>query len=101
MNLWTVACQAPLSMGFSRHECWSGYPFPSSEDLPDPRIEPGSHALQVGSLPSETLGLEWPEFRILTTPNAAEEMEQQELSFIANWNRHFGRQFMLSYKTKR
>ena len=41
----------------------------------------------MGSLSSKTLGLEWPKFRTLTTPNAAEEMEQQELSSIANWNR--------------
>ena len=39
---WTVACQAPLSMGFSRHEYWSGFPFPSPRDLPDPGIEPAS-----------------------------------------------------------
>ena len=39
---WTVACQAPLSMGFSRQEYWSGLPFPSPGDLPDPRIEPAS-----------------------------------------------------------
>ena len=37
--------QAPLSMGFSRQEYWSGLPFPSPEDLPDPGIEPGSPAL--------------------------------------------------------
>ena len=42
---WTVACQAPLSMGFSRQECWSGSPFPSPGDLPDPGIEPGFPAL--------------------------------------------------------
>ena len=39
-NPWTVACQAPLSMGFSRQEYWSGLPFPSPADLPDPEIEP-------------------------------------------------------------
>ena len=44
-TLWTVACQAPLSMGFSRQEYWSGLPFPSPGDLPDPGIEPGSPAL--------------------------------------------------------
>ena len=38
-------CQAPLSMGFPRQECWSGLPFPSSEDLPDPGIEPASSEL--------------------------------------------------------
>ena len=44
-TLWTVAYQAPLSMGFSRQEYWSGLPFPSLGDLPDPGIEPGSPAL--------------------------------------------------------
>ena len=39
---WTVACQAPLSMGFSRQEYWSGLPFPSLGDLPNPGIEPTS-----------------------------------------------------------
>ena len=39
---WTVAHQAPLSMGFSRQEYWSGLPCPPSEDLPDPGIEPAS-----------------------------------------------------------
>ena len=42
---WTVAYQAPPSMGFSRQEYWSGLPFPSPEDLPDPGIEPTSSAL--------------------------------------------------------
>ena len=41
---WTVACQAPLSMGFSRQEYWSGLPLPSIGDLTDPEIEPGSPA---------------------------------------------------------
>ena len=50
---WTVALQAPQSMGFSRQEYWNGLPFPSLRDLPIPGIEPGSHALQVDSLPSE------------------------------------------------
>ena len=44
---WTAAHQAPLSMGFSRQEYWSGLPFPSPEDLPDPGIEPRSPALQA------------------------------------------------------
>ena len=52
---WTVAYQAPPSMGFSRQECWSGVPFPSPGDLPNPEIEPGSPALQVDALPSEQL----------------------------------------------
>ena len=47
------AHQASLSMGFPRQEYWSGLPFPSPGDLPDPGIKPGSPALQVDSLPSE------------------------------------------------
>ena len=47
---WTVACQAPLSMGFSRQKYWSGLPFPSPGDLPKPGIKPGSLALQADSL---------------------------------------------------
>ena len=53
---WTIACQAPLSMGFSRQEYWSGLPFLSPGDLPDPGIEPASPTLQADSLPSEPLG---------------------------------------------
>ena len=44
VSLWTIACQAPLSMGFSRQEYWSGLPFPSPGDLPTPWIEPRSPA---------------------------------------------------------
>ena len=51
-----TACQAPLSMGFSRQEYWSGLPFPSPGDLPDPGIEPGSPAFQSDALPTELLG---------------------------------------------
>ena len=43
--------QAPQSMGFSRQECWSGLPFPSPGDLPNPGIEPRSPALQADALP--------------------------------------------------
>ena len=46
---WIVAHQYPLSMGFPRQEYWSGLPFPSPGDLPNPRIKPASPALQVGS----------------------------------------------------
>ena len=58
---WTVAHQAPLSMGFSRQEYWSGLPFPSPGDLPDPGIKPRSPALQADSLPTELWGkpYEW------------------------------------------
>ena len=50
---WTVVYQAPLSMGFSRQQSWSGLPFPSPGDLPNPGIEPTSPALQTDALPSE------------------------------------------------
>ena len=53
---WTVAYQAPPSMGFSRQEYWSWLPFPSPEDLPNPGIEPGSPALQADTLTSEPPG---------------------------------------------
>ena len=52
--LWSAACQTPLLTGFSWKEYWSGLPFPSLEDLPDPRIKPASSvspALQADSLP--------------------------------------------------
>ena len=57
--LWTAACQAPLSMGFSRQEYWSGLLCPSARDLPNPGIEPespASPALQVDSSPTEPPG---------------------------------------------
>ena len=53
---WTVALQAPLSMGFSRLEYWSGLPFPPPGDLPNPRIELESPALQVESFTAEPQG---------------------------------------------
>ena len=56
MTLGTVAHQAPLSMGFSRQEYWSGLPYLPPEDFPDPGIEPMSPALQVDSLLFEPPG---------------------------------------------
>ena len=53
---WTVACQAPLFMEFSRQGYWSGLPFPTSGDLPNPGIEPRSPTVQADALPSEPLG---------------------------------------------
>ena len=44
---WTIACQAPLSMGFSGQEYWSGLPFPSLGDCPNPGVKPRSPALQI------------------------------------------------------
>ena len=53
---WTVACQASLSVGFFRQEDWSGLPFPSPGDLPNPGIKPESPALQADSLLTELQG---------------------------------------------
>ena len=53
---WTVACRSHLSMGFSRPEYWSGLPFPSPGDLPDPGVEARSPKLQADSLPAELQG---------------------------------------------
>ena len=58
-TLWTIVCQAPLSVGFSRQEYWSGLPCPPPGDLPDLGIEPttpASPALQADSLPTESPG---------------------------------------------
>ena len=53
---WIVACQAPLSMGFYGREYYSGLPFPSPQNLPDPGVEPRSPALQADALPTELCG---------------------------------------------
>ena len=53
---WTVAHQAPPPMGFSRQEYWSGLPFPSPGDLPDPGVEPRSPTLQADALTCEPPG---------------------------------------------
>ena len=56
---WTVACQAPLSMRFSRQEYWSGLPFPSPGDLPDPGIRPVSPALKGSFFTTESPEEPW------------------------------------------
>ena len=56
VTLWTAACQAPLSMVFSRQEYWRRLPCPPPGDLPDPGIKPRSHSLQADSLPPEPPG---------------------------------------------
>ena len=60
-TLWTVACQAPLSMAFPRQEYWSGLPFPSAGDLPDPGIKLRSPTWQTGLLHCR-------EFSVITEP---------------------------------
>ena len=72
---WTGARQAPLSMGFSRQEHWSGLPFPSPGDLPDPGIEPKSPALQADSLPSEPPGKPFRDYTPLYFPSHLSESD--------------------------
>ena len=79
-----VARQTPLAIGFSKQECWSGLPFSSSGDLPDPGIELGSPAWQVDSLPTELPGkppngLEWvnlTQMTIMSTTVGKNPLEQ-------------------------
>ena len=70
---WTAAPQAPLSMGFSRQEYWSGLPFPPLGDLPDPGIEPSS----LASLASLVLA-----GRLFTTEPLGKPLERQEIELI-------------------
>ena len=68
---WTVAYQASLSMGFSRQEYWSGLPFPSLGDRPNPGIEPGSPALEADALTSEPPG----------KPKSKDSFPKKEMNF--------------------
>ena len=72
---WTLACQAPPSMVFSRQEYWRGLPFPSPGDLPDPGSEPRSPSFQADSLPSEPAGklkINYPRERLLNISKRVE-----------------------------
>ena len=67
VTLWNCSLQAPLSMGFSRHEYWSGLPCPPPGDLPDPGMEPAplmSPALAGGFFTSATWALRWKQQKI-------------------------------------
>ena len=75
-TLWTVAHQAPPSMGFSRQEYWSGLPFPSPGDLPDQGIEPGSPALQSDALPSEPPGTNVNKFTMNILSKKHQELQE-------------------------
>ena len=76
---WTVAYQAPPSIGFSRQECWSGLPFPSPGDLPDPGIKPGSPALQADALLSEPPGK--PHLHHIDEEKEAQGVKQESHSY--------------------
>ena len=101
-TLWTVACQAPLSMGFSR-EYWTGMPFPYSGDLPDPGVEPESTvspASQAESLPAEPLRK--PHFSLKITLNCTFEHYQYihliQIQFI-QINKHVNLKNAKSYSS--
>ena len=83
---WTAAGQTPLSMGFSRQECWSGQPFPSPGDLPNPGTEPTYPAFQVDSLSSEPPGKD-PSYRAEVYKGNCWLVEVREWSWSqGKWN---------------
>ena len=81
---WTVAHQAPLSMEFSRQECWSGLPFSSSGDLPNPGIKPRSPAVQADSSLSEPPGKPDDVLRFVFYFDLFESCFSQQ--YVSNWN---------------
>ena len=87
MTPWTVAYQASLSMEFSRQEYWSGLPFPSPGDLPDPGIEPGLPELQADALPSEPPGKPQASLR---DPEISGNVDSDSVDF-AGWGEKNGR----------
>ena len=87
---WTAALQAPLSMGFSRQEYWSGLPCPPPGDRPDPGIEPGSAASQADSLPSEPPGK--PELFLLPSP-----LPPQIPTGLLDWEKLYAFEYTPSY----
>ena len=86
---WTVAYQAPPSMGFSRQEYWSRLPFPSPGDLPDPGIEPWSPAFQADTLTSEPRGKNHSVMSDSATPwiVAYQSPQSMEFSRQGYWSR--------------
>ena len=73
-TLWTVAYQASPSMGISRQECWSGLPFPSPEDLPDPGIEPEPSAVKAQS-PNYWTAREFPKITLKSNTGQLANLE--------------------------
>ena len=80
---WTRAHQAPPSMEFSRQEYWSGLPFPSPGDLPDPGIEPGSPALRADALPSEPPFCIWEDAKVWAHWNHSFDMPLSSLGPVS------------------
>ena len=85
VNPWTVACQFPLSMEFSRQEFQSGQPFPSPGDLPDPGIEPRLPALQADFLPSEPTGISYAKCYHLLSGNIRAHCYEEPYTLNGGW----------------
>ena len=117
---WTVAYQAPPSMGFSRQDCWSRLPFPSPGDLPNPGIKPGSPTLQADALPSEppsrrmqmkiTMRYHFTSVRMAivkktrnTQGRCFKLVEKKEplgtIGSNVNWHSHSGKQYQGSFRS--
>ena len=80
--IWTVACQAPLFMGLSRQECWSGLSFSSPRGLPNSGIEPSSSELKADSLPYEQLN---DKIIVANLNNQMKDISQNSKQNIQNW----------------
>ena len=86
VTAWTVAHQAPLSMGFSRQEYWSGLPFPSPGDLPNPGIEPRSPALQADAGRCFNLwATREAHQQIKDAANSSDMSQSESLGFTRKW----------------
>ena len=84
---WPAACQAPLSMGYTRQKYWSRLPFPTPGDLPDPGIESASAVLQADSLPTETWGKQNGPSGLTDHKSLREEMEEDiAVCFCSHYN---------------
>ena len=95
VTLWTVTYWASPSMGFSKQEYWSGLPFPSPGDLPDPGIEPRSPALEADVLTSEPIQNEYTPIFFPAKSNGQRSLvgyiswSRKELNMVENKYMHY------------
>ena len=93
---WTVVYQASLSMGFSRQEYWSGLPFPSPGDLPDPGIKPRSPALQADTLPPGPSGKPLPPEKPVCWSRSNSQNRTWNNGLVQNWERRTARLYIVT-----